>query len=123
MPLLVTYNNGNIIIFTNKTISFEGFVEIHKVLLDKISDNIASLVNTGRYGVISTTYIETMGYYVVKFLSHIVTLHYNNTTYEKVFKAGELAVTPEFLRSMKYTTNWFCDTEKNEQILIFPHSQ
>ena len=64
----------NTIRFTNKTTSIEYFDGIHEVLLYGIGDNIKSLVHTGKFGVISKTYTETMGYYVVKFLSNTVTL-------------------------------------------------
>ena len=43
-PVLVSYNNWNIIKLTPKSIPFEAFDEIHKVVLDRISENLASSV-------------------------------------------------------------------------------
>ena len=48
-PVLGTFKNCNIIIFTNKITSREDFDEDNKVLLDAISDNVESLVYTGKY--------------------------------------------------------------------------
>ena len=65
-PVLDSFNNWNIIQFTNKTTSSEEFYAVHKVFLDGISDNIAYLVQIGKYGVINATDTSTMGYYVIK---------------------------------------------------------
>ena len=43
-PVLVYFNNWNIIQFTNKTTSSEDFDAVHKLVLDHISENMASLV-------------------------------------------------------------------------------
>ena len=42
-PVLGSYNNWNIIEITPKPIPFEAFDEIDKVVLDRISENMASL--------------------------------------------------------------------------------
>ena len=42
---------------------------VHKVVLDGISENVASLVQLGKYGAINAADPTTMGYYVIKFLS------------------------------------------------------
>ena len=73
-PVLGKYNKYNTINFTNKTTPKEDFYEIHKVVLDYIRENMASLVHTGEYDVISTIDPTTIGYYVVKFLSKPVIL-------------------------------------------------
>ena len=39
-----SYNNWNIIELTPKSTTFEAFDEIHKVVLDRIIENMASLV-------------------------------------------------------------------------------
>ena len=46
-----SYNNWNIINLTPKSIPFAAFDEIHQVVIDGISDNIASLIQSGGYGV------------------------------------------------------------------------
>ena len=45
-PVLGSYNNWNIIELTPKSTPFEAFDEIHKVVLDGISENTASLVQS-----------------------------------------------------------------------------
>ena len=37
------------------------------MVLDNISDNIASMLDTGSYGAVRTTFKYEIGYYVVKF--------------------------------------------------------
>ena len=39
---------------------------MHQVVLDRISDNMDALVQTGKYGAIYTTDTATTGYYVIK---------------------------------------------------------
>ena len=53
-PVLGSYNNWNIIELTPKLTPFEEFYEIHKVVLDGISENMDSLVQSGMYGSINT---------------------------------------------------------------------
>ena len=43
-PMLVPAKNWNMIKFNNKTKPIKYFDEIHKAVLDNISDNIASLI-------------------------------------------------------------------------------
>ena len=74
--MLVSLNNWNIIKFTNKTTTNEDFYEVHKFLLDGISDNMSALVHNGKYGVINTADPTKMGYYFVKLLSEPYTLQY-----------------------------------------------
>ena len=69
--VLVTYNNWNIIFFTNKITPIEYFNEIYNVVLDVICENMALMVQTGKYGstskifstkraIIFTIYFQTM---------------------------------------------------------------
>ena len=67
--MLGSFNNWNIIQFTNKTTTLEEFDAVHKVLLDGIGDNMSALFQNGKYGVINNADPTIMGYYVVKFLS------------------------------------------------------
>ena len=66
---------------------------------------MASLVQLGKYGAINAEDPNTMGYYVIKYLSEPYTLKQYQTTYGKVSKAGELAVKEEYLSIMKAKTN------------------
>ena len=52
-PVLGSLNTWSIIQFTNKIIDHGDFDEVHKVVIDSISDNMASLAQVGKYGAIS----------------------------------------------------------------------
>ena len=69
----------NIIEFSSKSTSTETFDEIHQVVLDSISDNMASLVESGKYGAINTTDTLTNGFYVIMVKSGAYTLQENTT--------------------------------------------
>ena len=49
-PVLVSYNNWNIIELTPKSTPFDVFDEIYKVVIDRISENMNSLVQSGMCG-------------------------------------------------------------------------
>ena len=61
--------NFKIILFSNKSTTYEYFDEVHKVVLYGISEKISSLVQNGKYGAVNTADLTTPGYYVVKFIS------------------------------------------------------
>ena len=61
---------------------FEEFDEIHQVVIDSISDNMASLVQSSNYGVIDTSDTTKHLFYVIKFISEAYTLQ-NNTTIDR----------------------------------------
>ena len=64
-PVLGYFNNWNIIIFSNKTITSENFDEFHQVVIDGIIENMPSIFQSGNYGDINTTDSTTIGYYVI----------------------------------------------------------
>ena len=64
-----SYNNWNIIRLTPKSTLFEAFDEIKKVVLDGISENMSSLVQSIMYGAINTDDTTKNGFYVIQFLS------------------------------------------------------
>ena len=72
--VLGAFNNWNIIQLSSKSTSSDTFDEIHQVILDGISDNMASLVESGTYGAINTTDTSTNGFYVIMFISGAYTL-------------------------------------------------
>ena len=72
--LVGSFNNCNIIQFINKTPSSEEFDTVHKVVIYGISDNMAYLVQLGKYSAIHTADPTTMGYYVRKYLYEPYTL-------------------------------------------------
>ena len=52
---------------SQKSTPYNAFDEIHQVVLDGISDNMASLVESGKYGAINKTDTTTNGFYVIMF--------------------------------------------------------
>ena len=82
------YKNWNIIELTPKSTHSEEFDEIHQVVLDGISENMASLVQPGMYGAINTDDTKTHGLYVIQFLSDAYTLQNNTTIDGHVISAG-----------------------------------
>ena len=65
--VLGSFNHYNITTFSHKATTGEDFEEIHQVVLDGISNNMASLFQSSNYVAINTTYSITMGYYVINF--------------------------------------------------------
>ena len=72
--MLGSFNNCNILPFSQKAKSCEEIDKIHQVLLDGISDNMTALVQTGKYGAINTIDTTKMGYYVKTIMSLAYTL-------------------------------------------------
>ena len=72
--MLGSFKNWNVIISTNKETSIEDSDVVHKVVLYGISENMASLIQLGKHGAINAADTNTMGYYVVKYLSEPYTL-------------------------------------------------
>ena len=70
----------------------DAFDEIHQVVLYGMSDNMASLVESEKYGAINTTETTTNGFYVIMFRSEVYTLQYLKKIDGKVITAGELVV-------------------------------
>ena len=84
-PVLVSYNNWNIIHLTSKSTPFEDFDEIHQIVLDDISDYMASLVQSGKYGVNNIDDTTTNGSYVIEFISKAYTPQINTKLTENYF--------------------------------------
>ena len=80
-PVLVSFKNWNIIQLSQKSTPFEAFEEINQVVLNRRSDNISSLVPSGKYGDIDTYDIITNRNYVI--ISEAYTLQNNTTTDKK----------------------------------------
>ena len=73
-PVLVLYNNCNIIHLTPKSSPFETMDEIHQVVLDRISYNMALLVQSDMYSAINTYDTTKNEIYVIQFISEAYTL-------------------------------------------------
>ena len=83
-PVLGSFKNWNIIQLSQKSTPYDAFDEINQVVLDGISDNMASLVESGKYGAINTTYAATNGFYSIMFTSEEYTLKDNTTIDGKI---------------------------------------
>ena len=106
-PVLGSYNNWNIIELTPKSTPFEACDDINKVVIDVISENMASLVQSGMYGDINTNDTTTNGFYVIQFISEAYTLQNNTTIDGQVISAGELVVKAQYIFSMQENTNCY----------------
>ena len=69
-----SFNNWNIFTLSHKSTKSEAFEEIHQVVLDGISENMASFFQSGKYGAMNTIDTSKMGYYVIKFVSEAYNL-------------------------------------------------
>ena len=96
-PVLGSYNNWSIIDLTPKSIPFEAFDEIHRVVLDRISENMASLFQSVMYGANNIDDTTTNGLYVIQFISEAYTLKNNTTIDGKVIYAGELVFKAQYI--------------------------
>ena len=83
------------------------FDDIHKVVLDGINENMASLVQAGMYGDNNIDDSTSNGFYVIQFLSEAYTLQNNTTIYVQVIYSGELIVKAKYLCSMHENTDWY----------------
>ena len=92
-----SYNNWNIIHLSPKSTLFEAFEEIHRVAIDGISDNMDSLVKSGKYDSINTADTKTNGFYVIKFILEAYTLQNNTKIDGKIISTGELVVKAQYL--------------------------
>ena len=73
------FNNWNIIQLSQKSTPSDTFDEISQVVLDVISDNTASLVESVKYGATNTTDTKTNRFYVIMFTSESYKLQDNTT--------------------------------------------
>ena len=111
-----SFNNWNIILLSHKSTPHDAFDEIHQVVLDKISDNMASLVESVKYGVINTTDTKNYGFYVIIFASEAYIQ--NNTTIDvKFITYGVLVFNARYICSMQANTNWYWDQHPQQHII------
>ena len=87
-PVMCPYKNWNIIHLTPKSIPSEAFDDIHRVVLDWISENMDSLVQSGMYGAINTDDTTTNGFYVIQFVSDPYKLKSNTKIDGQVISFG-----------------------------------
>ena len=119
-PVLGSFNNWNIIQLSPKSTSSGTFDEIHQVVLDGISDNMASLVESVTYGAINTTDTSANGFYVIMFTSGAYTLQENTTIDGKIITAVELVVKAQYLCSMQIDTTWYWNQQPKQHVIKVP---
>ena len=98
--VLEYFNNWNIIQLSQKSTSSDAFDKINQVVIDKISDNMASLVQLGKYVAINTTDTVSHRFYVTMFQSEVYTLQDNTAIDGQIVIAGKLVVKAQYLCSM-----------------------
>ena len=91
---------------------------MHKVLLDGISDNMASLLQLYKYGAIDAVNTTTMGYYVIKYLYGPCTTQEDQTKYWQVSNAGKHVVKYKYLSFIIANTNWYWQQHGTNQIVV-----
>ena len=64
---------------SHKSTPFDAFDEIHQVILDRIIDNMASSVQSGKYGAINRTDTVTNEFYITMITPEAYTLQDNTT--------------------------------------------
>ena len=70
---------------------------MHQVLIDGISNNMASFVQPGRYGTISTADTTTNRYSVIQFILEAQTLQNNKTIDRKIISTVQLVLKSQYL--------------------------
>ena len=102
---------------SQKSTPYDAFDEIHQVVLDGISDNMTSLVESVKYGAVNTTYTTTNVFYVIIFISEAYTLQDNTTIDGQIITACELVAKTQYLYSMQVDTNWCWDQHPQNHII------
>ena len=70
---------------------------ISKVVLDEISDNMALLVQFGKYGTMNTIYTSLMRYFDINFVSEAYTLQDDTACDRQIISSGELFFKGQYL--------------------------
>ena len=122
-PVLGAFKNWNIIELSSNSTSSETFDAIHQVVLDGISDNMSSLVESGKYRAIKTTDTSTNVFYVIMFTSGAYTLQENTTIDGQILIAGELVVNAKYICSMQVDTNWYWNQQSKHHVTQCQYAQ
>ena len=115
-PVLGSFNTWNIIQLSQKSTPSDAFAEIHQVVLDGISENMASLVESRQYGDINTTDTETNGFYVIMFTSETYPLQDKTTIDGKIITVGELVVKAQYIFAVQVDTTWYCNQHPQQHV-------
>ena len=90
----------NIIQLSQKPTPFEAFEDIHQAVLGVISDNMASLDQSGEYVTIDTDDTSINRYDVINFISESYTLQNSTTVDWQIVTDEKLVVKVQYLCSM-----------------------
>ena len=80
---------------------------MHQVVLDGISENMASLFQAGMCGAINTDDTTANALHVIKFISEAYTLQNKTKVDGQVISAVEFVVRAKYIFSMQENTNWY----------------
>ena len=108
-----------VIHLSHKLTPFGDFEYIHQVVLDVISDNMASVVQYDKYVSVNIYDTTKNGYYVIKFISEVYRLRNNTTIGLKIISAGELVVKASYIFSVQENNNfyWTCSSPRRPLFL------
>ena len=105
---------------SHKSTPSDTFDEIHQVVLDGMSHNMASLVESRKHGAINTTDTTTNRFYVIMLTSESYTIQENTTIDRQNITAGELVVKAQYICSMKIDTNWYWNQQPKQYVITAP---
>ena len=105
---------------SQKSTPSDAFDEIHQIVIDRIVDNMATLVESGKYVAIKTTDTTTNGFYVIMFTSEEYTLQNNTTIDGQVMTSGELVVKAQYICSIQVDTNWYQNQHPQHNVITVP---
>ena len=88
-PVLGSFKNWNIIQFSQKSTPSDTLDEIHRVVFNGMIDNMASLVESLKYGAINTTDTETNRFRVIMFTPEAYSLQDFTTIDRKIITTYE----------------------------------
>ena len=112
--------NWDIIQFPHHSTPNDAFNEIQQVVLDGISDNMALLFESGKYGAINTTDTTTNLFYVIMFTSEEYALQDNTTIDGQIITSGKLVIKAQYLCSMQVDTNGYWDQHPQHNVITVP---
>ena len=93
---------------------------MHQVVIDSISDNMESLVESGKYGAINTTDTSTNVFYFIMFTSGAYKLQENTKIDGQIITAGELVVNAKYPCLMQVDTNWYWNQQPKHHVITVP---
>ena len=105
--MLDSFNNRNIINFSDKATSSLDIDKINQVVLDRISENMAALEKMGNCDAINTIDTPKMGYYVIKLFSEAYTLQEDTTCNGKISASVELFFKAQYIKCIQDNTKWY----------------